>query len=355
MRVPYSPPTSDTYEYGNFSASALFLVYSTEFREFVRLENMKPNKIQANWYGPFEVTDRSGESLLPRGKKQQAILAYLLMNAGKRIPRHRIVEVFWSGRYRDQALGSLRRAICDIKSALGPSSEILVSERDYLLVVAHGVSMETKGDLSRELLEGFPSITPEFDIWVKDQRNLHRHAQTPLSERPLVKWFVRALAASWLIPVVSATALLYDHPWNNSSRGTSLPTNDVGISVCVERFFHPAQDKRLDILSSGISSDIRRALNNHPNYAVKVPDYANSLSQGCEAINSELILIGQILVDTSNVRVSYSLVEREQNSIVAAGSKTYPFPKMLIEQDVMTSDVVRDVVQTATRSDIHPR
>jgi TolB-like protein len=125
--------------------------------------------------------------------------------------------------------------------------------------------------------------------------------------------------------------------------------------VCVERFFHPAQDKRLDILSSGISSDIRRALNNHPNYAVKVPDYANSLSQGCEAINSELILIGQILVDTSNVRVSYSLVEREQNSIVAAGSKTYPFPKMLIEQDVMTSDVVRDVVQTATRSDIHPR
>lgn len=59
------------------------------------------------------------------GKKAMALLAYLAARAGRAVPREELAELFWPGRFEEQARQSLRQALSAIRRGLGTGAEAL--------------------------------------------------------------------------------------------------------------------------------------------------------------------------------------------------------------------------------------
>src|ERR1700758_604018 len=67
--------------------------------------------------GPMRATSYLGDDILPRGKKARAMLAYLCLASGAKVPRIRLARMLWDQPRDDLALGSLRRALHEVCSA----------------------------------------------------------------------------------------------------------------------------------------------------------------------------------------------------------------------------------------------
>src|ERR1700740_117935 len=77
--------------------------------------------------GPMRATSYLGEDILPRGKKARAMLAYLCLASGANVPRLRRARMLWDQASDDLARGSLRHALLEVCSAMGPLAEELIS------------------------------------------------------------------------------------------------------------------------------------------------------------------------------------------------------------------------------------
>lgn len=134
-------------------------------------------------------------TVLPRGKKSQALLAMLALAKGP-VSRRDLAGLLWSRAADEQARGSLRQALLDIQSALAriPGPPMLLAGRDdvALLPAARWVDAEqvlqadaaspTAIDLLRApLLEGLEGIDPAFDRWLAAKRAGLTQAATDLA------------------------------------------------------------------------------------------------------------------------------------------------------------------------------
>src|SRR5262249_52894022 len=70
--------------------------------------------------GPMRATSYLGGDILPRGKKARALLAYLCLTFGAKVPRIRVARLLWDQVSDELARGSLRHALQDVSSAMGP-------------------------------------------------------------------------------------------------------------------------------------------------------------------------------------------------------------------------------------------
>ena len=78
-----------------------------------------------------------GELLLP--KKAQALLAYLIVNRGRRISRDELSALLWSNSGSEQARQSLRQCLSVLRRALHPLiANCLTVHADTLSFAAHG-------------------------------------------------------------------------------------------------------------------------------------------------------------------------------------------------------------------------
>ena len=105
-------------------------------RHFKRIK--KPNAhIQAYFLGPFRilVNDQPIESW--PSKKGRSILAYILLNHKKKIPKDILMDVFWRDYTPDSARNNLNVAICGLRKALKGVQKnfnhILLEDDYYLL------------------------------------------------------------------------------------------------------------------------------------------------------------------------------------------------------------------------------
>jgi len=128
----------------------------------------------------MQVTDISGRSVLPRVRKTRAILAVLAMTAPRPVPRAQFIALLWSRREPQHAKASLRQALHDLQTELGPLAAPLldidraqVALRDDCIEVdlrtADGTRPEQSEDPSR-LLEDLGGIDPAFDQWLATER-----------------------------------------------------------------------------------------------------------------------------------------------------------------------------------------
>jgi hypothetical protein len=117
--------------------------------------------------GPFRVHDDSDIDITPPGMKERALLALLLLSPGQRRTRVWLQDKLWSDRAPEQASGSLRQALSNVRKALGPAGERLKSDRTTLW-------LSPEVDLGKpdqgELLDDIHVRDPEFTDWLRDER-----------------------------------------------------------------------------------------------------------------------------------------------------------------------------------------
>jgi DNA-binding SARP family transcriptional activator len=126
---------------------------------------------------------------LARGRKTRALLGYLCLHAGERVARSRICSLLWERVTDRQARSSLRQALFEMTSAIGPlAGELISADTDTVrleprlcwidaLAVFSSEPLPPqsfRSDLATmctgELLDDLSGTTPAFDQWLLVER-----------------------------------------------------------------------------------------------------------------------------------------------------------------------------------------
>lgn len=127
--------------------------------------------------GLFQVQDAEGQDHTPRGAKARAILTLLCQTPGHCRPRRWLEGRLWSDRGQEQASGSLRQALTELRKSLGPLATHLHSDRDTVALTDFTTDIESDPaaarmalDAGREFLEGNDVIDAAFCTWLAEER-----------------------------------------------------------------------------------------------------------------------------------------------------------------------------------------
>ena len=145
------------------------------------------SRIVATLFGRFGLADQhSGAALVPRSRKAAALVACVVASAPRTVSRDRLMSLLWSERGEEQARGSLRQALAEIRAGpLGPATAIdrreigLVqgaiqtdAERIAEAAGAHDLPAlaEMMPGLDDHVLDGLDDLDPAYDDWLRDAR-----------------------------------------------------------------------------------------------------------------------------------------------------------------------------------------
>ncbi|WP_152465141.1 hypothetical protein [Sulfitobacter sp. THAF37] len=99
------------------------------------------------------------------------LLAMLAASDNHTRKRRWLEEKLWSDRASEQARGSLRTTLVDIRKSLGNFADILGSDRSSVWLDSTRIETDLEdSDSSREFLEGLVIPDPEFTDWLMRQR-----------------------------------------------------------------------------------------------------------------------------------------------------------------------------------------
>src|SRR5262245_16629874 len=99
--------------------------------------------INVRLLGSFEARAGEGPSAVFPTKKARALLAYLALRPGMARSRDEIAGLLWGDRDDEQARGSLRRTLSDLRKALPlADGEWLVSSGDTVMLNAGSVQVD---------------------------------------------------------------------------------------------------------------------------------------------------------------------------------------------------------------------
>lgn len=130
-------------------------------------------------FGPFTVQGPEGDDLTPKSRKSRAIMAMLAVAPRGSRSRVWLRDKLWSDRAEDQASASLRQALLDIRTALGPkAARALTADKHTVsldLEIVHVDALEAaKGEggvgATENFLEGIDVRDPEFEDWLTLER-----------------------------------------------------------------------------------------------------------------------------------------------------------------------------------------
>jgi tetratricopeptide (TPR) repeat protein len=133
--------------------------------------------VELRLHGSFAVTAPDGSDLTPKPHKARALLALVATSPDRRRSRRWIEERLWSDRGPQQAAGSLRQALVDLRKALGLHGEVLQSDREWIAL--DGEAVRLAPDEGREFLEGIAVRDPAFLRWVEGLRRRSIAAAAP--------------------------------------------------------------------------------------------------------------------------------------------------------------------------------
>ena len=139
--------------------------------------------------GRFNVRDTGGRDCTPRSAKARGVLALLCQAPGHARPRRWLQAHLWSDRGPNQASGSLRQALLEIRRALGPVACLLRADRDEVALLATTTDLETDPKAlaaiasdDQKFLRGLDPRDTAFSAWLAAERGRLRG----LSARPLL-------------------------------------------------------------------------------------------------------------------------------------------------------------------------
>ncbi|MCR9212902.1 MAG: tetratricopeptide repeat protein [Proteobacteria bacterium] len=147
-----------------------------------------PEKVEIRLFGDTGLL--SGNSHLLRTRKSALVVAYLAFHLDQKVPRERLRRLLWSDRADEQAAGSLRRALVDIRKAFLEedaatafevdtqslclkesvvSSDVVIFEQ--LLAAGDEASLAQAADIYKgDLLSGIDIPDDAFEEWAGNER-----------------------------------------------------------------------------------------------------------------------------------------------------------------------------------------
>ncbi len=138
-------------------------------------------------FGQFSIINSRAEDITPRGKKPGAVIALCASGPNMKRSRRWIEQTLWSDRGIEQAKGSLRQTLFDLRRGLGAYSEVLRSDRASVWLDVTKVQV-IPPETGRAFLEGFDAPDPQFRDWLARRRLKHGR---PGVVDPLVSGMVR--------------------------------------------------------------------------------------------------------------------------------------------------------------------
>jgi hypothetical protein len=127
--------------------------------------------------GQFYMSGPAGQDLTPRGTKARALVAMLCRTPDHCRPRRWLENRLWSDRGPEQASGSLRQTLSELRKTLGPLAGQLRCDRDCVSLTGFVTDIDRAPDAARlalshgrEFLEGIDIIDPAFCTWLREER-----------------------------------------------------------------------------------------------------------------------------------------------------------------------------------------
>ncbi len=120
--------------------------------------------------GTMRAVGPSGENVLPRRKKTQAVLGYLCLAQGEHVLRSRLAGLIWDRSGESQARDSLRHALNELSGTGGSWRLEPRRETVRLDATACWIDAFEVPDRSDPLLEGLHGTSPAFDHWLISER-----------------------------------------------------------------------------------------------------------------------------------------------------------------------------------------
>ncbi len=141
--------------------------------------------------GQFQVQDASGVDHTPRGAKARALMAMLCRTPDHCRPRRWLESRLWSDRGQEQASGSLRQALTELRKTLGPLADLLHSDRDCVSLTGFATDLDRDPEAARlalangrDFLEGIDIIDAAFCDWLGEERQRVAHQFAAGAARP---------------------------------------------------------------------------------------------------------------------------------------------------------------------------
>ncbi|MBV9483979.1 MAG: hypothetical protein JO249_25000 [Acidobacteria bacterium] len=158
----------------------------TKFRRKTgtRSDPVPKREVRVHLLGRMRAIGPAGENILPRAKKTQAVLAYLILMRGEGLLRNRIAGIIWDRSGEAQARESLRHALNELNRT---SFWRLEKDHDTVRLDVSGYWIDAfeVPEQPDMLLEGLYGTSPAFDQWLIAERSrLEQFWQTRL-EREL--------------------------------------------------------------------------------------------------------------------------------------------------------------------------
>ncbi len=136
--------------------------------------------------GGFELR-QSGEVIELSNRKDRLVLAYLALSGGRPVSRDKLAGLLWADRGEEQARGSLRQSLAALRSSFGPDAGDLLSANRESIILAHDgfvvdvrcfemaagdslTFLEAAAVYPGPLLDGMDAPSPEFDQWLRPER-----------------------------------------------------------------------------------------------------------------------------------------------------------------------------------------
>src|SRR5262245_69898 len=90
--------------------------------------------------GGLQVRTAEGRDVTPSGKKVRALLARLALPPGTVLPRERLTTLLWGDRDEEQARGSLRQSLAELRRQIGAAA--LHTTRESIALDAGAVAVD---------------------------------------------------------------------------------------------------------------------------------------------------------------------------------------------------------------------
>lgn len=118
-------------------------------------------QVRLRLLGGFDLFEPSGVPIRIRSRRTRCLLAILCLEGPGGVTRERLGGLLWGDRPDEQARGSLRQCLFDLRSELGASADALLEAgRERIAIRPEGISSDLSG-LRQALQQGAPDISPE--------------------------------------------------------------------------------------------------------------------------------------------------------------------------------------------------
>lgn len=200
--------------------------------------------LSINLIGPFRIQNSAGMDLNIRTRKSKALLAAMCVAPDGRRGRAWLQALLWSDRAEKQASSSLRQCIYEIRKALDPFDDVLIGTRDHLeldlkrikvdVLTMEANDWQKAASARSEFLEGLDVKDPEFDDWLREQRQI---------------WTDRAASFDTNVVRSPATAV-------RSEMATSNDSQDWSLALAVLPLQNNTGDPVMRFVGEGVSEDL---------------------------------------------------------------------------------------------------